>query len=475
VAANSTNGTRAAERGDGDLADLAAVVRAELARWGVPGIAVGTLNGGDVRLQAFGTASVETGQPVAPGTLFQIGSITKVFLATLAMRLVEAGKLDLDAPVATYLPDVRLKDRDAQQAVTFRHLLSHTSGILGDYFPDHGWGDDALAKAIAGMAELDQITPLGGSWSYCNSGFYLAGQAIERITGKPFEAVMAEQIFAPLGLERSTFWAHEAITHSAAVGHLHEDGPPTVARPYPLARVSNPAGGIISCTRDLLRFAAFHLDGRTAGRPDGGNESGRADGERVLSAESLAAMREVQATINDVTEWGLGWSLGRVAGVRTLAHGGGTNGFITNLTVVPEMGYAIAVLTNSSRGGAAIRGIVRWALANECGLPHQEPARVTLPAEQLSRLEGVYRAALARATVTADPEAGTLKVETVGINPFTKEERTLPASVLAPLGEWSFVSTEGETADARVEFLPGPDGRPAFARIGGRLAARDGS
>src|SRR5262245_7272523 len=99
------------------------------------------------------------------------------------------------------------------------------------------------------MAELDQITPLGGPWSYCNSGFYLAGRAIERITGKPFETVLAEQIFAPTGLERTTFWAHEAITHSAAVGHLHDEGePPKVARPYPLARASNPAGGIISCT-----------------------------------------------------------------------------------------------------------------------------------------------------------------------------------------------------------------------------------
>jgi hypothetical protein len=186
-------------------------------------------------------------------------------------------------------------------------------------------------------------------------------------------------------------------------------------------------------------------------------------------------MREVQATVNDQTEWGLGWSLGRVAGTRTLSHGGGTNGFITNLTLVPEKGYAVAVLTNSLRGGAAIRGIVRWALANECGLPHQEPERETLPAEQLRRLEGIYRQPLARATVSADVESGTLRVEAIGINPFTKQKRVLPASILAPLGEWSFVSIEGETADARVEFLPGGDGRPAFARMGGRLAAWEGS
>ena len=461
----------------GDLADLAAVTRAELARWGVPGIAVGIWKDGEVDLLAVGTASVETGQPVAPGTLFQIGSITKVFLATLAMRLVEDGALDLDEPIVTYLPELRLRDADVQAGVTFRHVLSHTSGILGDHFPDHGWGDDALAKSVADMAELPQVTPLGGPWSYCNSGFYLAGRAIERITGQPFERAMTERVFAPLGLERTTFWAHEAITRSAAVGHLHSAGEqPRVARPYPLARAVNPAGGIISCTRDLLRFAAFHLDGGAEGRWGGGT-NGQGGGGWVLSAESLAAMREVQATVNDATEWGLGWSLGRVGyplgEVRTLSHGGGTNGFITNLTVVPEKRYAIAVLTNSMRGGAAIRPIVRWALANDCGLPAHDPERVSLSADQLRRLKGVYRAPLTRVTITADEEAGTLRVEAVGVNPFNREERPLPSSDLAPLGEWSFLSIAGETAGSRVEFLPGDDGKPAFARIGSRLSARE--
>jgi hypothetical protein len=183
-------------------------------------------------------------------------------------------------------------------------------------------------------------------------------------------------------------------------------------------------------------------------------------------------MREVQATVNDESEWGLGWALGRVGGVRTLSHGGGTNGFITNLTVVPERTYAIAVLTNSLRGGAAIRPIVRRALADDLGLVSTDRPRVTLPAAQLERLTGLYRTALARVTITADTAAGTLQVETVTENPFTKKERTLPSYLLAPLGEWDFVGITGENEGARVDFLPGSDGRPSHVRVGGRLAAR---
>jgi CubicO group peptidase (beta-lactamase class C family) len=195
-----------------DRADLGAVVRAEAARWGIPGIAVGVWADGEVRRWAHGVANVETGQPVTSGTLFQIGSITKVFVATLVMRLVEEGKLALDAPLVEYLPDLVLADAEIRAGITVRHVLSHTGGLLGDYFPDQGWGDDALSRGVAGMAELPRVTALGGAWSYCNSGFYLAGLAIERVTGKPFETAMTELVFQPLGLERTTFWAHEAIT-----------------------------------------------------------------------------------------------------------------------------------------------------------------------------------------------------------------------------------------------------------------------
>ncbi len=132
-----------------DYDDLNACVLQELGRWTVPGAAVGIYQDGETRVHGIGVTSLETRQPVTPDTLFQLGSISKVYTATLVMRLVEAGKLDLDTPVVAYLPDLRLGDAQAQRTITLRHLLSHTSGLEGDRFTDYGLGDDALTRAIA--------------------------------------------------------------------------------------------------------------------------------------------------------------------------------------------------------------------------------------------------------------------------------------------------------------------------------------
>src|SRR3954451_13771712 len=125
-------------------AEITEVLRAEQAKWGVPGITVGILQDGKKRFYASGTLNITNGLPIATGSILQIGSISKVFLATMIMRLVEAGKVTLDEPIATYLPDLKLIDPSLPSRLTLRHLLDHMSGILGDHFPDYGRGDDAL-------------------------------------------------------------------------------------------------------------------------------------------------------------------------------------------------------------------------------------------------------------------------------------------------------------------------------------------
>src|SRR6476661_1375254 len=129
-------------------AALAERTQAAMARWRVPGAAVGVLADGKRQEQGFGVVSLETGYPVRPDTSFQIGSITKLFTATLAMLLVEEGKLALDTPIVTYLPEFTLADADAQARVTLRMLLSHSSGFYGDLFDDSGMGDDALSAYL---------------------------------------------------------------------------------------------------------------------------------------------------------------------------------------------------------------------------------------------------------------------------------------------------------------------------------------
>src|SRR3954451_3962874 len=126
------------------FAQLGAQVEKEMARLNVPGVAVGVIEGDKEDIATFGLTSVEQPLPITEDTLFQIGSTTKTVTATPVMRLVEAAKLDLDVPVQTYLPSLRLSDPDVASRVTLRHLLSHTGGWVGDFFLDTGTGRDAI-------------------------------------------------------------------------------------------------------------------------------------------------------------------------------------------------------------------------------------------------------------------------------------------------------------------------------------------
>ena len=307
---------------------LEAHARERMARWRIPGVAVGELSGDARALAGFGVTSLETGYPVRPDSLFQIGSISKVFTATLVMMLVEEGKLDLDTPVIAYLPDLKLADPAARERVTLRMLLSHSAGFFGDFFEDFGQGDGALGRYVGKLDTLAQQTPPGESWAYNNAGFCLAGALVERVTGQPFERVMRERVFAPLGLERSFYFAHEAITYPVAVGHTQKTpggDEHEVARLYPLPRAVNAAGGIISTVDDLLTFAAFHMDGGVT-----------RDGQRLLSEAATRAMWEPQITAANFAEaYATGWETRLIDGVRLVAHGGSTNGFQAQLDTYP--------------------------------------------------------------------------------------------------------------------------------------------
>lgn len=442
--------------------ELGVFIQERLAGWKVPGLAVAVLHDGSTEEQAFGVAHVETGCPARPDTLFQIGSITKVFTATVVMQLVEEGKIDLDTPVIQYLPDLQLADGEAQRAITMRHLLSHTSGLEGDHFADFGWGDDALAKYVASLHTLRQWTWPGQLWSYCNSGFSLAGRVIEVLLEKPYEQAVKERIFDPLGMARSTFFAHEAITFPVSVGHNYDPSTgagPEIARPYPIPRSSNPAGGIISTVGDLLRFAKLHLDG------------GRAGDTQLLSPASVEAMQQPQVrAANFADAYGIGWALRTPSGARIVEHGGSTNGFQAQLLLVPERRFAIAILTNSSRGTVAIREIEEWALDRYCGITFQQPAIVRVAPEQLKRVAGLYRRPGVEQVVRV-ADSG-IAIESTTQHPLTGKQTKLPPIVAKPISQNEFLVTEGEWARMRVDFIDGESGRPAFMRFGGRLAER---
>jgi CubicO group peptidase (beta-lactamase class C family) len=383
------------------------------------------------------------------------------------MQLVDEGKLALDEPVITYLPDLKLADGQARQTITLRHLLSHTSGLFGDYFDDFGMGDDALTRAIATFETLRQQFAPGALWTYCNTGFGLAGAIIERVTGQPFETTMRERVFKPLGLERSFYFAHEAIAYPHTVGHnqLHPGADDhEVARRYPLPRWVNAAGGIISNVNDLLTFAEFHLRDGVA-----------ADGTRLLSAKLAQAMRQEQTRAANFAEgYGVGWALRTASGahsiVQIVEHGGSTNGFQAKLVLVPSRNFAIAILTNSSRGSVLNEHVRAWALDHYLGLREERPTPRRLSDDELSHFAGRYELPKEGVITLTIREGGLIRGMTLTDLLEGKTEH-FPEDRLEATGEREFVVvSEGETKDTRVDFILGEDGAPRFVRMGGRLA-----
>src|SRR5262249_24203296 len=166
---------------------LDAKIRAGMARYGIPGVAVGVLAQGIEYVKGYGVTNVDYPVPVDGDTLFRIASTTKTFTGTTVMRLVEQGALDLQATVRTYLPGFQTADPSVAARVTLRQLLNHSAGWLGEYYEDTGPGDDALARYAAGMARLPQLTPLGTVFAYNNAAVALAGHVLEVATGKTYE------------------------------------------------------------------------------------------------------------------------------------------------------------------------------------------------------------------------------------------------------------------------------------------------
>jgi CubicO group peptidase (beta-lactamase class C family) len=170
-------------------------------KFDVPGASVAILDDDTTTTTAVGLLNRETGVEATTDSLWQIGSITKTYTASLVQRFSERGELDLDTPIRSYLAEFKVADQEASETVTLRHLLTHTSGIDGDHFQDTGRGDDVLEKYVASCAGLTQQFPVGATMSYCNAGFGITGRVLEKVTGKVWDQVLRDELLAPLGLE----------------------------------------------------------------------------------------------------------------------------------------------------------------------------------------------------------------------------------------------------------------------------------
>ncbi|MEV0720566.1 serine hydrolase [Asanoa sp. NPDC050611] len=365
----------------------------------VPGATLGILRlrpGRDDELAeaAHGVLNMDTGVTTTTDSVFQIGSISKVWTATVVLQLVDEGLLDLDAPIVDVLPEFRLADPDVTKQVTMRHLLTHTSGIDGDVFTDTGRGDDCLEKYVASLAGQTQNHPLGATWSYCNAGFSVAGRVIEKLTGGTWDAAVGTRLFGPLGLRRTGTLPEEALAHRAAIGHVEEGDEQKVAPVWGLQRSAGPAGLINSTAAEVLAFARLHLRGGLG-----------PDDTRLLSESSAAAMAAKHADLPDKyslgDSWGLGWIRFDWDGHRLIGHDGNTIGQSAFLRLLPEQGLAVTLLANGGNTRDLYDELYREIFAAVAGVAMPHP--IAPPAEPVhvdfQRHLGTYERASVRIEV----------------------------------------------------------------------------
>ncbi|MBB6550384.1 serine hydrolase domain-containing protein [Nonomuraea rubra] len=422
-----------------------------VAERGVPGASVAVLTQGQVLTAAGGVLSRATGVEATTGSVFQIGSITKLWTSALVMQLVDEGLVGLDTPLRAYLPEFRVGDEAAAAAITIRQLLCHVAGFEGDIFTDTGRGEDAVEKYLASIHDIPQLFAPGEVFSYNNTGFVVLGRLVEVLRGKPFDEVLTERLVAPLGLTHVAPSPYEAILHRAAVGHVPgEDGAAVPAPAWALARSNAPAGSMLAMTpRDLLAFIAMHLaDGAAP------------DGSAVLGPGTAAAMWQPQVKLPRLagmgTAWGLGWEIEEHDGQTVVGHDGGTIGQAAFLRVAPEHGVAIALLTN----GGDVFGIFTDVLAHLL----KELTGVTLPGRPVPPAEprtidptpylGRYSDTIYDITVSQDA-GGAIWLDRV------------PKDIIAEIGEKPMrarlVAFEG---DSLISLEPIRGIHPVFAFIG---------
>jgi CubicO group peptidase (beta-lactamase class C family) len=321
-----------------NTAQLDTFIQQQLSTHEVAGAAIALIEQGSITHEAmFGVASTDTTTPVTQDTVFQAASISKAVTAWGVMRLVQEGRLDLDAPVSKYLTRWHLPiSAFNENEVTIRRVLSHTAGLsLPSYVgfaPEETLPtfEESLAGDTAGSGSLELVANPGDAWAYSGGGYTLLGLIIEEVTGQPFADYMAENILLPLGMASSSYFPSEILLSRTAQAHdFHLNTIPN----YRLA--AQGAGSLHTTAGDLARFAIANM-----------NEN------PVLTRNTL---REMHSPIID-TGYGSEMSLGFFieGGGQLVGHSGSNRGWKARVQVWPAAKVGLVVLTNSESGEALV-------------------------------------------------------------------------------------------------------------------------
>ena len=386
-----------------DLARMEQVVQSHVSAGTFMGTVLVARDGNIVLDKAYGMANLELEVPNTPDTKFRLGSITKQFTAAAILLLEERGKLKVDDRVKTHLPDAPM----GWDRITVFNLLTHTSGIpnftsLADYNTIKLSSRTADA-AVAAVRDRTLDFGPGEKMSYSNSGYIVLGAIIEKVSGQSYEKFVTDNIFTPLGMKDSGYDSNTAVIKRRASGYIKT---PTgyVNAGYVHMSIPHAAGALYSTTRDLLKWEQALFSGK------------------VVSKASLDRM--ITPFKND---YGLGITSALVQGRRVIAHGGGIDGFNTQLAYYPDSRTVVTVLSN-------VNGAVPGVLTGQLGsIMHgdsvtlsSERKEITLPAATLSKFVGAYELSPAAVmTISLDGEQLMAQLTGQGKLPIFAQSETL--------------------------------------------------
>jgi CubicO group peptidase (beta-lactamase class C family) len=318
--------------------EVDSAVRQQMQQQRIPGVGVAVvLNGKIIKAKGYGLANVELGTPVSPETIFEAGSITKQFVAAAIMKLAEEGKISLDDSIAKYFPEAPA----ALQAITIRHLLTHTSGIpdVSDGTADTNgtvgvidfhreYTEKELASAY--LRQTLEFQP-GTKWSYCNAGYDLLGILIHRVTGKPYANVLRERIFDRMGMTTARPFSHASIIPNRANGYTKVAGAWQNESEWWWSQSirAGAAGGLWMSVLDLAKWdAALYPD-------------------RFLTRKSLETLwTPVPLDDGSAYPGGMGWFIANARGQKVVFHTNGGPGFSGVIARYLDDHLTVVVLTN---------------------------------------------------------------------------------------------------------------------------------
>jgi CubicO group peptidase (beta-lactamase class C family) len=285
-------------------------------------------------LQGFGTAD-SSGRAVTPQTPFYLGSVTKSFTALAVMQLVEAGKIDLDAPVQEYLPWFELADKEAAAKITVRNLLNQTTGISTIDGDRERASQQGLEEMVRGLGNLSLTEPVGMIFQYSNLNFDIAGLIVEKVSGQPYADYVTQNIFEPLEMRHSYGSRAPAVADGLAEGHSYMFGHAFVVEgPRPPAQL--PSGYLIASVEDMTHYAIAQLNDGRYGEPS------------ILSPQGMAELHAPAIPMNGGdAQYAMGWVVGTLDGTPFVGHDGALRDFRSAILLLPESGWGVILLANA--------------------------------------------------------------------------------------------------------------------------------